>query len=168
MPGIKLDKGILALMGTMFIIFNSVAYAERSALEWSGDIRPGLSESDLESKLDNLAIQFYSGGKGLTYTSKLRTDQRDYLFCENNLYAIVEGAFVSGREFNAWFQAFLAAHERYGEPVRYSAEKDWGRFRAEWELDDGSTLYFQLQSNLEDKHGWSRQLYAESVGKTCQ
>jgi hypothetical protein len=80
---------------------------------------------------------------------------------------MVEGVFVTGEEFNKWFQTFLAAHRRHGAPDKYSAQEDWGRFRAEWNLENGSTLYFQLQSNLKDKQGWSRQLYANDIGAPC-
>ena len=48
-----------------------------------------------------------------------------------------------------------------------SAHKDWGRIVVEWNLENGSTLYFQLQSNRKDKQGWSRQLYANDIGAPC-
>lgn len=167
MPAMQSDRKICTIVGIALILFGTVAWAERPPLEWSEDIRPGLSQSELEAKLTNLGIQFHTGGKGLTYTSKLVASERDYLFCRDRLYAIVEGVFASGREFDEWFQTFLAAHRRYGEPSKYYAQEDWGRFRAEWKLDNGSTFYFQLQSNLKDKYGWSRQLYANKVGKPC-
>lgn len=144
-----------------------VTWAAHPPLEWSANIKPGLSESELKSELNNLGIQYREAAGGLTYSSKLVTKERDYLFCQDRLYAIVEGGFTTGREFNEWFQAFLTAHRRYGEPAEYYAEEDWGRFRAKWHLSKGSTLHFQLQSNLKDKQGWSRQLYADRVGKPC-
>ena len=145
-----------------------VSWAELPPLSWSEDIKPGITESELTTILKSLVVRHHDGGDGLSYTSLIQTDARDYLFCEGRLYAIVEGVLASGMEFNEWFDAFLAAHRRYGKPERYEAEEDWGRFRAEWNLRDGSTLYFQLQSNLKEKHGWSRQLYARNTGAPCR
>jgi hypothetical protein len=145
----------------------STGIAEITPLEWSADISPGLSEAALTERLENLGSAFAKRAGGLTYTSMISTGGRDYLFCEDQLYAVIEGAFVTGREFNDWFQEFLSAHDRYGEPRKYEALEDWGRFRAEWDVGDGSTLHFQLQSDLEAQQGWSRQLYADDVGKPC-
>ena len=143
------------------------SWAELPTLSWSEDIKPGITESEMTTILSSLGVRYFDGGEGLSYTSSIKTDTRDYLFCEDHLYAIVEGVFTSGAEFNEWFDAFLATHLRHGKPKHYEAEKDWGRFRAEWKLNDGSTLYFQLQSNLKDKHGWSRQLYSRNTGSPC-
>lgn len=136
-------------------------------LEWSEEIRPGISESELKRILSNVGVQFTKGPQGLSYSSMVSTDQRDYLFCQDRLYAMVEGVFTTGEEFNKWFQTFLAAHQRYGQPNKYDAMEGWSRFRAEWNLDGGSTLFFQLQSDLKDKQGWSRQLYANELGAPC-
>jgi hypothetical protein len=141
--------------------------AELPLLSWSKNIKPGITEAELTTILKSLGVRYYDGGKGLTYTSSINTDIKDYLFCQDRLYAIVEGAFAGGTEFNEWFDAFLLAHREYGKPVRYEAMKDWGRFIAVWKLRDGSTLYFQLQSNLKDKQGWSRQLYSSDIGASC-
>lgn len=80
MPAILLARKVLTIVGVVLILSSSVAWAERSALEWSEDIRPGLSQSELKTKLTNLGVQVHTGGEGLTYTSKLVTDERDYLF----------------------------------------------------------------------------------------
>lgn len=160
-------RKIPTIVGVVLTLLSSVSGAAQPPLQWSEHIRPGISEAALKAKLNNLGVQFDTAAGGLTYSSKVVAGERDYLFCKDRLYAIVEGVFVTGTEFNEWFQAFLAAHQRYGEPNEYYALKDWGQFRAEWNLDNGSTLYFQLQSNLKDKQGWSRQLYANEIGKPC-
>ena len=159
----------------MFLIITTVGLiplsfaseAELPPLEWSDDIQPGISEAKLTTKLNNMGVPYFKGAGGITYTSKVVASERDYLFCQGRLYAMIEGVFVTGEEFNKWFQAFLAAHRRHGEPDKYSAQEDWGRLRVEWNLENSSTLYFQLQSNLKDKQGWSRQLYATDIGAPC-
>lgn len=153
---------ILALLATP-----AIGVAEMTPLEWSDDISPGLSETALSNKLGNMGVAFAKRSGGLTYTSMISTSNRDYLFCEDRLYAVIEGEFVSGREFNEWFQEFLSAYERYGDARKYEAFKAGARFRAEWDVGDSSTLHFKLQSDLESQHGWSRQLYADDVGEPC-
>lgn len=94
------------------------SWADLPPLRWSGDIKPGMTESELTSMLKSLGVNYHDDGAGLTYTSSIATDTRDYLFCQDRLYAIVEGVFASGTEFNEWFDAFLSAHYEYGEPER--------------------------------------------------
>ncbi|NOY71129.1 MAG: hypothetical protein GXP14_01935 [Gammaproteobacteria bacterium] len=157
----------LIIVTTGIIPLSFASEPELRPLEWADDIQPGISEAKITAKLNNMGVAYFKGAGGLTYTSKVVAGERDYLFCQGRLYAIVEGVFATGKEFNKWFQAFLAAHRRNGAPDKYSAQEDWGRFRAEWSLDNSSTLYFQLQSNLKDKQGWSRQLYANDIGASC-
>ena len=164
---ISLFRMFLIIVTVGLIPLSFASEAELPPLEWSDDIQPGISETKLTAKLNNIGVTYLKGGGGLTYTSKVVVAEKDYLFCQDRLYAMVEGVFVTGKEFNKWFQAFLAAHRRYGTPDNYSAQEDWGRFRAEWNLENGSTLYFQLQSNLKGKQGWSRQLYANDIGAPC-
>ncbi len=164
MPFLKM---FLTIFTVVFIALSSVSAEELPPIGWSEDIQPGISEVELSDKLKNMGIQFFKEAGGLTYSFKIVTRERDYLFCEDRLYAIVEGEFVTGEKFNEWFQAFLTAHKRYGKPDNYYAEPDWGRFRAEWRIENDSTLYFQLQSNLKDEQGWSRQLYANDIGAPC-
>lgn len=169
-------KIFLIIFVIVFITLNSVngeelspfGWEELPPLGWSDDIQPGISEAELSDKFKNMGIKFLKGPRGLTYSSKIITKERDYLFCNDRLYAIIEGVFAIGEEFNKWFQSFLTAHRRYGKPDKYDAEPDWGRFRAEWRLENGSTFYFQLQCNLKDKQGWSRQLYANDIGAPCK
>ncbi len=150
-----------------FFMLQTVSGEELRPLEWSNPIQSGISRAELVEKLEKMDIKFFKETGGLTYSSKITTKQRDYLFCKDRLYAIVEGEFVTGKDFNKWFQAFLSAHKLYGPPEEYHAEPDWGRFRAEWKLKNGNVLHFQLQSDLKEKQGWSRQLYADDIGTTC-
>ncbi len=54
---------------------------------------------------------------GLTYTSKIVTPQRDYLFCNDRLSSIVDGEKVDGARFNYWMSALLATQQEYGDPT---------------------------------------------------
>jgi len=166
---IRLRNKILGGLSSVVLgaAISCTSRADLPPLRWSADIKPGITESELATVLKSVGVRYFDGGKGLTYTSSINTNTRDYLFCEDHLYAIVEGVFTNGAEFNEWFEAFLAAHQRHGKPEHYEADKDWGRFIAVWQLKDGSTLYFQLQSNLRDKYGWSRQLYSRNAGSHC-
>lgn len=136
-------------------------------LEWTSEIKPSLSETQLTSMLQFMGVQFRIRASGHTYTSMVTTSNRDYLFCDDKLYALVEGGFFTGKEFIQWFQTFLSAHIHYGEPAEYIANEKVGTFHANWVLEDGSNLYFQLKSNLTDKQGWTRQLYSNEVGAPC-
>lgn len=132
-------------------------------LEWTNEVKPSLSEAQLTNMLQFMGVQFGIRAGGLTYTSMVSTSNRDYLFCNDKLYALVEGGFFTGKEFIQWFQTFLSAHMQYGEPAEYIANEQWGTFHANWVLEDGSNLIFQLRSNLTDKQGWTRQLYSNEV-----
>lgn len=136
-------------------------------IEWTKHIHPGITEVELISILRNTGVQYHQGPEGFTYSSMIHTDQRDYFFCEDKLYAIAEGGWISGAEFSKWFQTFLGAHLAYGQPRKYEADERWSRFVAEWKLEDGSRLLFILRSNVKDKQGWNRELYADDIGKTC-
>lgn len=136
-------------------------------LTWSDQVKPGLSEEQVKRQLEGMGIPYADRPGGLTYTSLVWTPQRDYLFCGGRLYALVEGAFVSGEQFIRWLQTFLSAHKQYGEPIEYVADERSGIFQTTWKLDDGSNLYFQLRSNLKDQQGWTRQLYSREVGAPC-
>ena len=152
------------------LVFVPASYAsdeELPPLVWSDDIQAGLSEAGLAAKLKNMGILYSKAAGGLTYTSRVIAGARDYLFCQGRLYAMIEGEFVTGEDFNKWFQTFLATHQWHGAPNKYSAQKDWGYFRAEWNLERGNTLYFELKKGLEGKQGWSRQLYNSDIGAPC-
>ncbi len=141
---------------------------EMTPLEWSADIYPGMTESELIDYLESLGVTgIYSKRGGFTYTSQVCTTRRDYFFCNDHLYAIIEGGYYSGRDFNEWLQTYLSAYERYGEPKKYEVSKEWGQFVTVWVLGDNDKLFFVLSSDLKKQQGWNRQLLNIEYGSPC-
>lgn len=149
---------------------NSVSFADDlSSFEWTKDIKPGATKTDVKQHLEALGVKVSIGGKATTYTSILNTEKRDYLFCNNELFAMIEGehSHPSGYIFNKWLTGYLAAHDRHGNPLLYEADSSWGFFMTKWDVSD-SVLYYRLQQVFNSgNHNWSRQLYHKHKGIAC-
>lgn len=149
-------------------VTSSIGATGMAPFEWTDSLRPGLSKSELTEILDGMGIEYSEGGGGLTYTAKFLTNKRDYLFCNDELIAMIEGEYAYGQKFNSWFAEFLSLHERHGEPNDYAAMPEFGVFKAQWVMEDGSTLHYELRSVGAERHIWTRQLYASEIGEPCE
>lgn len=145
----------------------STAAGDRNNLTWDKLLYPGIAASEVVAHLENsgVIVQHFPGG--FTYTSKIATEKRDYLFCDEKLYAVIEGESVDNRRFVDWMVTFMNAQDTLGEPASIQIESLWNQITATWELGKGSEVYFLVRVGEPDKITWSRQLYHIPTGQAC-
>ena len=69
---------------------------------------------------------------GIKYTSKIKTPQRDYLFCNGRLASMVEGERVTGERFNYWMSALLATQKKIWLSTAVKYEHTWRQIMFQW------------------------------------
>lgn len=136
-------------------------------IAWDTYIHPGLTKSELVARLDRLGVATARGASGTTYTANITTGKRDYLFCNDRLYAIVEGEFVDNARFTLWMEEMLNAKSDLGEPS--SVELSWlfSQITVKWDTAEQDSLIFLIRTAEPDKVTWSQQLYNNPIGEEC-
>ena len=83
-----------------FLIAPPPASGQELLLEWREELAAGSPQLAVKLYLEERGIRPMIMKDGVTYTSKIATPQRDYLFCNERLFSIVEGERVDGARFN--------------------------------------------------------------------
>jgi hypothetical protein len=151
-----------------FLIAPPPAAGQELILEWTQELAAGSHQWAVEHYLQDRGIDPVILKDGLTYTSRITTPQRDYLFCNERLFGIVEGDRVDGAKFNFWMTAFLTTHKEYGDPTEVEYEDTWRQIKFNWMLDGDNALYFLVRGAPPDGIIWSRELIHEPSGRPCQ
>ena len=136
-------------------------------LEWTKELQPASPQIAVERYLQDRGIRPVVMEDGLTYTSKIVTPQRDYLFCNDRLSSIVEGEKVDGARFNYWMSALLATQQEYGDPTNVEYEDDWRQIKFQWELAGDTMLYLLIRGAPPDVIIWTRELIHKPSSRPC-
>ena len=155
------------LLLAALIVFPNPSIGNDLLLEWTSDLKPGAAQSDVEHYLRNRGIKPVITKGGFTYSSKIWTPQRNYLFCNEQLSNIIEGEHVDGARFNYWMSAFLATQKKLGDPANVEYEEFWRQIKFRWELEGDSSLYFLIRGAPPDAIIWSRELLHEPSSRPC-
>ena len=161
-------KHIAALVVSASVIFSTPSIGNELLLEWTRELPAASPQLAVELYLGERGIRPGVGGGGLTYTSKIVTPERDYLFCNEHLSSIVEGEYVNGAQFNFWMTAFLATQQKYGDPSAIKIENDWRHIKFMWHLADDTSLFFLVRAAPPDQIIWTRELIHEPSSLPCR
>lgn len=155
---------------TLAVALSAPALAQDTGvdlLRWDSNIYPGLARHDLEGLHAAVGLSTHREPAGFTYTSKLSTAKRDYLFCNDKLFAIIEGEQVDSHEFVMWMSAYVAAREKLGDPASITIDTFFGQLTTVWKVGNGDELYFQLRTAEPDVIIWSQQLSHLPISNKC-
>ena len=161
-------KCVLMLVALVFVVFPTPSVGNELLLEWTRELPAASPPLAVELYLGERGIRPGVGGGGLTYTSKIVTPERDYLFCNEHLSSIVEGENVNGARFNFWMTAFFATQQKYNDPSAIKYENDWRQILFMWHLADDTSLFFLVRAAPPDQIIWSRQLVHEPSSLPCR
>ncbi len=160
-------KRVVTLVTLVFMVFPTPSVGNELLLEWTKELQPASPQIAVERYLQDRGIRPVVMEDGLTYTSKIVTPQRDYLFCNDRLSSIVDGEKVDGARFNYWMSAFLATQQKYGNPTTVEYEDHWRQIKFQWKLASDTTLYFLIRGAPPDVIIWSRELTHEPSSRPC-
>lgn len=160
-------KRIVTLVALVFMVFPTPSVGNELLLEWTRELQAASPQRAIEHYLQDRGIRPVVRGGGLTYTSKIVTPLRDYLFCDDRLSSIVEGERVDGARFNYWMSAFLATQQKHGDPTTVEYEDNWRQIKFQWKLAGDTTLYFLIRGAPPDVIIWSRELIHEPSSRPC-
>ncbi len=137
-------------------------------LEWTRELPAASPQLAVEHYLQDRGIRPEVREGGLTYTSKIVTPLRDYLFCDDRLSSIIDGEKVDGARFNYWMTALLATQQKYGDPTAVEYEENWRHINFQWKLAGDTMLYFLIRGAPPDAIIWSRELIHEPSSRPCR
>ena len=158
----------VATMATLgFMVFSNPSVGNELLLEWTEELQPASLQITVERYLKDRGIRPVVRGGGFTYTSKIVTPLRDYLFCDDRLSIIIEGESVDGARFNYWMSALLATQQEYGDPAAVEYEDIWRQIKFQWKLAGDTSLYFLIRGASPDEIIWSRELNHEPSSRPC-
>ena len=161
-------KRVATMVALGFMVFPTPSVGNELLLEWTKELPAGSPQRAVEFYLQDRGIRPVVGGGGLTYTSKIVTPQRDYLFCDDRLSNIIDGEKVDGARFNYWMTALLATQQKYGDPTAIEYEDFWRQIKFQWELAGDTVLYFLIRGAPPDVIIWSRELIHEPSSRPCR
>ncbi len=122
-------KRVATMVALAFMVFPTPSVGDELLLEWTKELPAGSPQLAVKHYLEDRGIHPVAQEGGLTYTSKIVTPPRDYLFCNDRLSSIVEGERVDGARFNYWMTAFLTTQQNYGDPTAVDYENDWRQIK---------------------------------------
>ena len=121
-------KRVAILAALALMLFPASSNGDDLLLEWSGYLQEGALQEAVKLHLEERGIRPTVLRGGIKYTSKIKTPQRDYLFCNGRLASMVEGERVTGERFNYWMSALLATQKKiwrsHSRQVRTYLEAD--------------------------------------------
>ena len=160
-------KCVLPLGVLVLLVFPTPSVGDELLLEWTRELPAASPQRAVEHYLEDRGIRPVVREGGLTYTSKIVTPLRDYLFCNGRLSSIIEGEGVGGARFNYWMTVFLAAQQEYGDPTTVEYDDDWRQIKFQWKLAGDTALYFLLRGASPDTIIWTRELIHEPSSRPC-
>ena len=160
-------KYVLMLVALVFVVFPTPSVGNELLLEWTRELQAASLQITVERYLQDRGIRPVVGGGGFTYTSKIVTPQRDYLFCNDRLSSIVDGEKVDGARFNYWMSALLATQQEYGDPTNVEYEDEWRQIKFQWELAGDTMLYLLIRGAPPDVIIWTRELIHKPSSRPC-
>ncbi len=160
-------KRVATMVALGFMVSPTSSVGNELLLEWTRELPAASPQLAVEHYLQDRGIRPEVREGGLTYTSKIVTPLRDYLFCDDRLSSIIDGETVDGARFNYWMTAFLATQQKYGDPTAVEYEDDWRQIKFQWKLAGDTTLYFLIRGAAPDVIIWSRELNHEPSSRPC-
>lgn len=161
-------KRVTILAALALMLFPASSNGDDLLLEWSGYLQEGALQEAVKLHLEERGIRPTVLRGGIKYTSKIKTPQRDYLFCNGRLASMVEGERVTGEGSTTGCLPCLRHIKKYGDPTAVKYEHTWRQIMFQWKLPGGTTLYLLVRGAPPDIIIWSRELVHEPSNRSCK